>query len=58
MHTVSSPEAAEATKLLENTFRAVNIAFVNEFADSCTELGLDATEVSAAAATKPYGFLP
>lgn len=58
LHAVSSPEAAEATKLLENTFRAVNIAFVNEFADSCAELGLDATEVIAAAATKPYGFLP
>lgn len=57
-HRVSSPEAAEATKLLENTFRAVNIAFANEFADGCGRLGLDVSEIVDAAATKPYGFLP
>jgi nucleotide sugar dehydrogenase len=58
VHRVSSAEAAEAAKLLENTFRAVNIAFANEFADACTELGLDSLEVIRAAATKPYGFMP
>jgi nucleotide sugar dehydrogenase len=58
VHEVGSAEAAEAAKLLENTFRAVNIAFVNEFADACRELGLDAIEVIDAAATKPYGFMP
>ncbi len=58
VHEVGSPEAAEAAKLLENTFRAVNIAFVNEFADACQELGLDVVEVIDAAATKPFGFMP
>jgi nucleotide sugar dehydrogenase len=58
VHTVSSCEAAEMTKLLENTFRAVNIAFANEMADVCSSLGLDVTEVIAAASTKPYGFMP
>ncbi len=58
VHVVGSPEAAEAAKLLENTFRAVNIAFVNEFADACAELNLDVLEVIEAAATKPYGFMP
>jgi nucleotide sugar dehydrogenase len=58
IHTVSSPEAAELTKLLENTFRAVNIALANEFADISGALGLDAREVIDAAATKPYGFMP
>lgn len=55
---LSSPEAAELTKLLENSFRAVNIALANEFADVAHELGLDVMEVINAAATKPYGFMP
>jgi UDP-N-acetyl-D-glucosamine dehydrogenase len=55
---VSSPETAEVVKLLENTFRAVNIALVNEFAIVCNKLGLDVWEVVEAAATKPFGFLP
>ncbi len=54
---VSSPAAAEMTKLLENTFRAVNIALVNEVALMCDKLGLDVWEVIEAAATKPYGFM-
>lgn len=54
---VSSPAAAEMTKLLENTFRAVNIALVNEVALMCDKLGLDVWEVIDAAATKPYGFM-
>ncbi|HSN76035.1 MAG TPA: nucleotide sugar dehydrogenase, partial [Anaerolineae bacterium] len=54
---VSSPAAAEMTKLLENTFRAVNIALVNEVAIMCDKLGLDVWEVVDAAATKPYGFM-
>jgi len=54
---VSSPAAAEMTKLLENTFRAVNIALVNEVAIMCDKLGLDVWEVIDAAATKPYGFM-
>lgn len=58
VHSVSSAEAAEATKLLENAFRAVNIAFTNEFADACGEFGIDVLEVIEAAATKPYGFMP
>jgi UDP-N-acetyl-D-glucosamine dehydrogenase len=58
LHTVSSAEAAEMTKLLENTFRAVNIALVNEFADASRLLELDVMEVIEAAATKPYGFMP
>ncbi len=58
MHSVSSPEAAEMTKLLENTFRAVNIALANEFSDAAEELSVDIVEVIRAAATKPYGFMP
>lgn len=58
IHRVSSADAAEMTKLLENTFRAVNIALVNEFADAAGVLGLDVMEVIEAAATKPYGFMP
>ena len=58
LHMVSSPEAAEMTKLLENTFRAVNIALANEFADAAQEVGVDVMEVIHAAATKPYGFMP
>jgi UDP-N-acetyl-D-glucosamine dehydrogenase len=54
---VSSPAAAEMTKLLENTFRAVNIALVNEVAIMCDKLGIDVWEVIEAAATKPYGFM-
>jgi UDP-N-acetyl-D-glucosamine dehydrogenase len=54
---VSSAAAAEMAKLLENTFRAVNIALVNEVLMMCDKLGLDAWEVIDAAATKPYGFM-
>ncbi len=57
LHPVSSPEAAELTKLLENTFRAVNIALINEIADVTRHLDLSVTEVIDAAATKPYGFM-
>jgi nucleotide sugar dehydrogenase len=56
VHRVSSPEAAEMTKLLENTFRAVNIALANEFSEASRALGLDVIEVIDAASTKPYGF--
>jgi UDP-N-acetyl-D-glucosamine dehydrogenase len=55
---VSSPTAAETVKLLENTFRSVNIALANEVAIMCRHLGLDVWEVIEAAATKPYGFMP
>jgi UDP-N-acetyl-D-glucosamine dehydrogenase len=55
---VSSPEAAEMVKLLENTFRAVNIALVNEVALMCDRLKLDVWEIIDAAATKPFGFMP
>ena len=55
---VSSADAAEMTKLLENSFRAVNIAFANEFADVCEAIGVDSREIVDAAATKPYGFMP
>jgi len=55
--TVSSPEAAEMVKLLENTFRAVNIGLVNEVLLMCEKLGVDAWEVIDAAATKPFGFM-
>jgi nucleotide sugar dehydrogenase len=58
LHLVSSPETAEMTKLVENTYRAVNIALANEFADAAGELNVDVTEVINAAATKPYGFAP
>jgi nucleotide sugar dehydrogenase len=58
VHVVSSPEAAEMTKLWENTFRAVNIALANELASVSRVLDLDPMEVIAAAATKPYGFFP
>ena len=54
---VSSTEAAEMTKLLENTFRAVNIGLVNEMLLMCERLGLDAWEVIEAAGTKPFGFM-
>ena len=54
---VSSPEAAELAKLLENTFRMINIAMVNELALMCERLGVDVWEVIDAAATKPFGFM-
>ncbi|MEZ4557623.1 MAG: nucleotide sugar dehydrogenase [Caldilineaceae bacterium] len=54
---VSSPDAAEMVKLLENTFRAVNIGLANELLLMCDKLGLDAWEVIDAAATKPFGFM-
>jgi UDP-N-acetyl-D-glucosamine dehydrogenase len=54
---VSSAEVAEMTKLLENTFRAVNIAMVNEMAIMCNRLGIDVWEVINAAATKPFGYM-
>jgi len=57
VYLVSSPEAAELTKLYENIFRAVTLALANEFSDVCATLGLDPIEVTLAAATKPYGFL-
>lgn len=55
---VSSAEAAELTKILENTFRAVNIGLVNEIMMICDKLGLSSWEVIEAASTKPYGFMP
>ena len=55
---VSSAKAAELVKLLENSFRAVNIALVNEMAQICHKLGLDVWEVVGAAASKPFGFMP
>lgn len=55
---VSSPEVAEMAKLLENTARLVNISLSNEFSDVCYDLGIPVAEVIAAAATKPYGYLP
>jgi UDP-N-acetyl-D-glucosamine dehydrogenase len=55
---VSSPEAAELTKLLENIFRSVNIALVNELAMLTDRMGIDIWEVVDAASTKPYGFMP
>ncbi|NQT32918.1 MAG: nucleotide sugar dehydrogenase [Candidatus Omnitrophica bacterium] len=55
---VSSTEAAEVTKLLENTFRIVNIGLINEFAILCNKLGIDVWEVIRAADTKPFGFMP
>jgi len=58
VHPVSSPRAAELTKLLENTFRAVNIALVNELALLTERMGIDIWEVVEAAKTKPFGFMP
>src|SRR5262245_29795374 len=55
---VSSPRAAEMVKLLENTFRSVNIGLVNEVALMCARLGVDVWEVIDAAASKPFGFMP
>lgn len=58
VHRTSSMEVAEMTKLLENTFRAVNIAMANEFAEACKTLNLPVHEVIDSAATKPFGFMP
>ena len=55
---VSSPETAEMVKLLENTFRSINIGLANEVAIMCEKLGIDVWEVIDAAATKPFGFMP
>ena len=55
---VSSPEVAEAAKLLENTFRLVNIALINEFTQLCAKTGINVNEVIDAASSKPYGFMP
>jgi UDP-N-acetyl-D-glucosamine dehydrogenase len=57
VHPVSSPEAAELSKLLENIFRSVNIALVNELAQLCDRMNIDVWEVVEAAATKPFGFM-
>ena len=55
---VSNPEVAEAAKLLENTFRLVNIALINEFTQLCAASGINVHEVIDAASSKPYGFMP
>lgn len=55
---VSSPKVAEMSKLLENTFRSINIAFVNELAMMCDRMDIDVWEVIQAASTKPFGFMP
>jgi len=57
VHRVTSPESAELTKLLENIFRSVNIALVNEMAQLCERMKIDFWEVVDAAATKPFGFM-
>jgi UDP-N-acetyl-D-glucosamine dehydrogenase len=58
VHSVSSARVAEAAKLWENTFRAINIGMANEMAKVCNALGIDTWEVVRAAATKPFGFMP
>jgi UDP-N-acetyl-D-glucosamine dehydrogenase len=58
VHRVSSPRVAETAKLLENTFRSVNIALANELAMACRAIDVDPWEVIGAAATKPFGFMP
>ena len=58
VHQVSSCRAAEMTKLLENSFRIVNIGWINEIAQMCNALGIDVWEVIDAAKTKPFGFMP
>jgi UDP-N-acetyl-D-glucosamine dehydrogenase len=58
VHRVSSPRVAETAKLLENTFRSVNIALANELALACRAIDVDPWEVIDAAATKPFGFMP
>jgi UDP-N-acetyl-D-glucosamine dehydrogenase len=57
-NSVSTPEVAEAAKLLENTFRLVNIALINEFTQLCSASGINVHEVIDAASSKPYGFMP
>jgi UDP-N-acetyl-D-glucosamine dehydrogenase len=57
VHTVSSPEVAESAKLLENTFRQVNIAFINQFTQIMDKLNIPVHEVIEAANTKPFGFM-
>lgn len=57
VHVVSSPKVAEMEKILENTFRNINIALVNEMAILCNKMGIDVWEVIDAAKTKPYGFM-
>jgi UDP-N-acetyl-D-glucosamine dehydrogenase len=57
IHRVSSPETAELSKLLENIFRSVNIALVNELAQLCDRMGIDVWEVIDAASTKPFGYM-
>ena len=58
IHEVSSPAVAEMEKILENTFRNINIGLANEMAVLCNKMGIDVWEVIDAAATKPYGFMP
>ena len=58
IHEVSSPAVAEMEKLLENTFRNINIALANEMAILCNKMNIDVWEVIDAASTKPYGFMP
>ena len=58
VHAVSSAKAAEMTKLLENSFRIINIGWINEVAMMCHKLGIDVWEVIDAAKTKPFGFMP
>lgn len=58
VHEVSSTKAAEMTKLLENSFRIVNIGWINEIAQTCHKLGINVWEVIDAAKTKPFGFMP
>ncbi|HBM81150.1 MAG TPA: UDP-N-acetyl-D-glucosamine dehydrogenase, partial [Clostridiaceae bacterium] len=58
IYTVSSPAVAEMEKILENTFRNINVALANEMAVLCSRMGIDVWEVIDAASTKPYGFMP
>lgn len=58
VHVVANPESAEMSKLLENVFRGVNIALVNELSILCDRMGIDVWEVIDAASTKPFGFMP
>lgn len=58
VHLVSTPEVAELSKLLENSYRLINIAFINELNDFCNKVGMDLREVIQAASTKPFGFEP
>ncbi|MBA2558017.1 MAG: nucleotide sugar dehydrogenase [Chloroflexi bacterium] len=58
VHVVATPESAEMSKLIENTFRAVNIALVNELAILCDRMDIDVWEAIGAASTKPFGFMP